>query len=160
MHFRYSTTAGIVVAASTLVAILPVAAAPSHLKRVHGDHSSFGIAPSSTTRLGSNHAGRHLAALVGDRESGLGFYALPERYRRAHVVEDHRGDAIRYAIATEAGYGYYYGIGGEEGAGGSHHHTLFNPVDGYGSPFFAGYYGSARDDDSEPGPFGGTPYKD
>jgi hypothetical protein len=100
----------------------------------------------------------HLAALVGDRESGLGFYALPRGPRADSNARraDHRGDAIRYAIASEAGHGFYDGVGGEI-YGDRHHHGIFNPVDGYGTPFFAGYYGPAGDPDAERGPFG-NPY--
>ena len=133
-------------------------AVASPATQAHRHHTIFGSAPERSNPKGARE-GTHLSALVGDRESGLGFHALPNHLRPIHPV-DRRGDAIRYAIATEAGYGYYYGIGGDEGFRGGHHHALFNPVDGYGSPFFAGYYGSARDDDSEPGPIGGTPYKD
>ncbi len=101
----------------------------------------------------------HLVNLVGDRESGLGFYALPGRFR-VHGQPGREpggapGDAIRYAVATEAGTHYYSTAGdyGRERSG----RTLFNPVDGYGSPFFAGYYGPAGDPDEERGPFG-RPY--
>ncbi len=97
----------------------------------------------------------HLVTLSGDRASGLGFYPLPPRFRNDPEWRGggHRGDAIRYAIASEAGTGLYDGIGGAI-YGERHHHGLFNPVDGYGTPFFAGYYGPAGDPDDDRGPFG------
>jgi hypothetical protein len=97
-----------------------------------------------------------LAALVGDRESGLGFYPPAGRYY--HYPHDWRQrNAVRDAIASEAVYGSY-GIGGGY-PGERHAHDMFNPVDGYGSPFFAGYYGPAGDPDEERGPFGNA-YRD
>ena len=99
------------------------------------------------------HHGTGLVTLVGDRESGLGFYPLPSQYRGRGRVADRRGDAIRYAVGAEMGNGYFYGLGGED-YGERHHHAVFNPVDGYGTPFFAGYYGPAGDPDADRGPFG------
>ena len=77
--------------------------------------------------------------LVGDSYSGLGFYPLPRAYRAAATrYGEHRiaTNAIRYAVASQAletpfffpagGNGYRYGV--------------FNPNDGVGTPFFAGYY--------------------
>ena len=105
---------------------------------------------------GRVHGRSGLVALVGDRESGLGFYPLPRQYRTEGAPRDRRGDAIRYAVATEAGTSYYYGQGGD-GFADRRGRTLFNPVDGYGTPFFAGYYGPAGDPDEDRGPFG-KPY--
>jgi hypothetical protein len=110
----------------------------------------------SRRHMAFHHHRTGLVNLVGNRESGLGFYDLPPQFRNHPPVRDRRGDAIRYAVATSAGTNYYYGYccgGFSEG----HHHTVFNPVDGYGSPFFAGYYGPAGDPDEERGPFG-NPY--
>jgi hypothetical protein len=98
-------------------------------------------------------------ALVGDPDSGLGFYPLPIRYRIGawrYRVRHRRppwqnpvlfaiaADAVRYNDWIPADRGYHYGV--------------FNPVDGVGRPFFGGYYGHA-DDDDEPPPFPfGRPY--
>jgi hypothetical protein len=94
-------------------------------------------------------------ALVGDPDSGLGFYPLPIRYligawryRVRHqrppwqnpVLFAIAADAVRYNYWVPANQGYRYGI--------------FNPVDGVGTPFFGGYYGHADDDEEPPFPFG------
>jgi hypothetical protein len=121
------------------------------------------------------HGGRHLyglrahgvfggrrtrfVALVGDPDSGLGFYALPIHYRigawryrlrnrrppwQNPVLFAIAADAVRYNDWIPANQGYRYGV--------------FNPVDGVGTPFFGGYYGPAGDDDAlPPFPFG-RPY--
>jgi hypothetical protein len=98
------------------------------------------------------------AALVGDPDSGLGFYPLPTRYRigawRYHlrnrrppwqnpVLFAISADAARYNYWVPANEGYRFGV--------------FNPVDGVGTPFFGGYYGHADDDEELPFPFG-RPY--
>jgi len=111
--------------------------------------------------------GRGYAALVGDSESGLGFYPLPERYRQGaaryrynHYVRHYYGpygygnavqqavlfDAIRnpsFAPASAVN-GYRYGV--------------FDPIDGVGTPFFAGYYSAGTRDASDgPEPIFGNP---
>jgi hypothetical protein len=121
----------------------------------------------STRRAARGHrahwvSGRHrshYAALVGDPGSGLGFYPLPTqyrigawRYRQRHqrppwdnpVLFAIMADAVRYDYAwVPANQGYRYGV--------------FDPVEGVGTPFFGGYYGSAGDDEERPFPFG-RPY--
>ena len=113
-------------------------------------------AASSQVRRGH---GRGYAALVGDPGTGLGFYDLPMpvrvgawRYRMAHarpywqnpVRSAVAADALRYPDWVVAQNGYHYGV--------------FDPIEGYGSPFFAGYYGPAGDDDEPPPPPFGRPY--
>jgi hypothetical protein len=83
----------------------------------------------------------HFADLVGDPESGYGFYPLPLeyrigawRYRLRHprawwenpVYFAVAADAARYNDWIPADQGYRYGV--------------FNPIDGVGTPFFGGYY--------------------
>ena len=55
----------------------------------------------------SRSHGRGFVNLVGDRDSGLGFYALPRQYRSAGAERGRPGDAIRYAGATQAGTSDY-----------------------------------------------------
>ncbi|MDQ6702501.1 MAG: hypothetical protein M3Z96_05040 [Pseudomonadota bacterium] len=100
----------------------------------------------------------HFVELVGDPDSGLGFYPLQVRYRigawRYHlrnrrppwqnpVLFAIAADAVRYNDWIPGNRDYVYGV--------------FNPYDGVGSPFFGGYYGPAGDDDERPFPFG-RPY--
>ena len=133
-------------------AVLPVKQAQAAL--LGPRHFRLGYAKHGDANPRGPRRGK-LTALVGDRESGLGFYSLPARFRTRIEPDRRPGEAIRYAVATEAGtasYGLYGGYGrGRFGRG------VFNPVDGYGSPFFAGYYGPAGDPDDERGPFG-NPY--
>jgi hypothetical protein len=86
------------------------------------------------------------AALVGDPESGLGFYPLPMRYRigawryrlrnprpywQNPVLSAMAADAVRCNAWIPADRGYVCGV--------------YNPIDGVGTPFFAGYYGPVGD---------------
>ena len=107
--------------------------------------------------------GTHYTDLVGDRASGLGFYPLPANIRagaaRYRFVHQYRGpygygnpvqqatidDAARYNYwlpPTSAVNGYRYGV--------------FDPIEGVGTPFFAGYYsqGDRDDGDDDDQPFG------
>ncbi len=113
------------------------------------------------------YAGRGYAALVGDSESGLGFYPLPERYREGAARYRYNnsgrryfglygyGNAVQQAVLfdaisnpsfapTSAVNGYRYGV--------------FDPIDGVGTPFFAGYYSAGTRDASDgPEPIFGNP---
>ena len=86
----------------------------------------------------SRYGHGHLVDLVGDDYSGLGFYPLPRQYRDAATrYGQHRiaTNAIRYAVASQAvETGYFFPAGDDYRFG------VFNPNDGVGSPFFAGYY--------------------
>jgi len=81
------------------------------------------------------------ADLVGDPDSGYGFYPLPPeiqmgaaRYRSVHrrfwwqnpVVAAMAADAVRNPCWIPANQAYRCGV--------------YNPIDGVGTPFFAGYY--------------------
>ncbi len=102
----------------------------------------------------------HYTALVGDPGGGLGFYPLPYQYRvgawRYHmrnwrppwdnpVIQAAQAQAVRY-------YGW-----GDPTPADSYRYGVYNPIDGVGSPFFAGFYGPAGDEDEPSFPFG-TPY--
>jgi hypothetical protein len=102
------------------------------------------------------------ADLVGDSESGLGFYQLPEpyragaeRYRWTHRPYGPYGNPVQQAVIddavrtgaftpTSAVNGYRYGV--------------YDPIDGVGTPFFAGYYSAGTRDASDgPEPIFGNP---
>ncbi len=111
-------------------------------------------------RLGRGH-GTGYADLVGDPDSGLGFYPLPIRYRigawRYRVMHPRPpwDNPVIYAIAADAARYDYWTPVADQG----YRYGVFNPYDGVGTPFFGGYYGPAGDDDEPPpAPFG-RPYR-
>jgi hypothetical protein len=158
MRFRNPKTALAIIAAFALAGAAPLQAsehrsgAAGH--RVHG-HAvlsgpavlyAHGRAPRGRARVG------HFAELVGDPDSGAGFYPLPWVYRvgawRAHQRQAFNSyNAIRFAIMSQAMYSYVFPYNDNRPG-------VFNPYDGYGTPFFAGYYGPAGDPGAERGPFG------
>ncbi|WP_139223626.1 hypothetical protein [Methylocapsa palsarum] len=79
--------------------------------------------------------------LSQDSASGAGFYPLPPQYRngalqtRQRRALEYANNPIRSAIASEE-IGYDF----DEGYAFGHGHGVFDPDDGYGTPFFAGYY--------------------
>jgi hypothetical protein len=79
--------------------------------------------------------------LSQDSASGAGFYPLPQQYRNGALQTRQRralqyaNNPIRAAIASEE-IGYDF----DEGYAFGHGHGVFDPDDGYGTPFFAGYY--------------------
>lgn len=80
----------------------------------------------------------HLVDLTGDAYSGLGFYPLPRAYRAAaarYGAYRTATNPIRFAVASQAiETGYTFPAGNDYRFG------VFNPNDGVGTPFFAGYY--------------------
>lgn len=129
--------------------------APARRAAQRGAHISFGVPARGVWR---GH-GTGFADLVGDPESGLGFYPLPVRYRigaRRYRLSHQRppwqnpiyfammADAARYTYWLPANREYAYGI--------------YNPYDGVGTPFFPGYYGPVGDDGEER-PLSGRPYR-
>jgi hypothetical protein len=97
----------------------------------------------------------HFADLVGDPDSGVGFYPLPWVYRvgawRAHQRQAYNSySAVRFAIMSQAMYSYAFPYN-------DNRPSVYNPFDGYGTPFFAGYYGPG-DLNAESGLFG-RPYR-
>ncbi len=164
MRFRKIESALAIIAALALLFGAPeVASATSkHADAHHHKHLSANSASGRVRgRITANRHTTGFAALVGDRSSGLGFYPLPWQYRvgawrarQRQAMESYY--AVHSAVAADAtGYDYLFPGGG--GYGLTHHHGVFNPVDGYGSPFFAGYYGPAGPPDEDPGPLG-RPY--
>ncbi|HXW71233.1 MAG TPA: hypothetical protein VEK34_07335 [Methylocella sp.] len=83
----------------------------------------------------------HVIDLVGDEDSGWGFYPLPVRYRigaaRYHArPRPYWQNPVLFAIAADAAR-YDYLVPGAD----DYRYGVFNPFDGVGSPFFGGYYG-------------------
>jgi hypothetical protein len=128
-------------------------------RSLHHTHARVGgpaisYAHGRPVRIGGR--GGRYADLVGDPDSGLGFYPLPWAYRvgawraRERRAFEARND-IGFAIASTAIYNnaWPYGYGTHRG--------VFNPYDGYGTPFFAGWYGPG-DPNAEDGPLG-RPYR-
>jgi hypothetical protein len=122
-----------------------------------GKSGHIGFTPGAGRAYGHGNAD-----LVGDSESGLGFYPLPERYRlgaeryrQTHRLYGPYGNPVQQAVIddavgtrawapTSAVNGYRYGV--------------FDPVEGVGTPFFAGYYSAGtRDADDGPEPVFGNP---
>ncbi|WP_156898129.1 hypothetical protein [Methylocapsa acidiphila] len=111
-------------------------------------------------RLTAARGPSHFAPLFGDRASGAGFYPLPLgvriaawRYRQRRAMQ--RAQDIGIAVASTAVYSNWafpFNYGENFG----HHHGVFNPNDGVGTPFFAGYYGGGDDEDDDPPPFSGA----
>jgi hypothetical protein len=110
-----------------------------------------------THRVLRGRTGRFVV-LVGDPDSGLGFYPLPIKYRigawryRVRHQRPPWQNPVLFAIAADAAR-YNYWVPANEG----YRYGVFDPVEGVGTPFFGGYYGHADDDEEPPFPFG-RPY--
>lgn len=153
---RFLLTAAFVGGAALALAA-PASAAPRHHAR-----STTSEAGVSYDRSGqSSHSGYQ--TLVSDGPgTGFGFHRLPGGYRVAAAAArerhaDSQRAAIHSAIADDAveSYGAFggglYGSNGI-GRGGYGNRGVFSYPDGYGSPYFAGYYGPG--DGADLGPLG------
>ena len=134
----------------------PASAAPRHHRH--------GASEAGVSYEHSGHASRSgYQTLVSDGPgTGFGFHRLPGGYRvDAAAAQARHNDsqraAIHSAIADDAveSYGAFgdslYGDNGI-GRGGYGHRGVFSYPDGYGSPYFAGYYGPG--DGADLGPLG------
>lgn len=160
MHRGWKT--GILAVAATFACaaggMAPAAAKSIHHRHLTGMHHGY----VGSMQPGAVYSSRgHYAALVGDPGGGAGFYPLPYQYRvgawRYHmrtwcpeenpVIAAAQDQAVRY-------YGW-----GDPTPADSYHYGVYNPIDGVGSPFFAGYYGPAGDDEDNDSSFPfGRPY--
>ncbi|HMF05956.1 MAG TPA: hypothetical protein VKE72_02960 [Methylocella sp.] len=101
-----------------------------------------GIVYAGRVRWAPQVRGLGYVNLVGDPESGLGFYALPLKYRigawryRASHRHPWWHNPVLFAIGADAAR-YNYWIPGNH----DYAYGVFNPYDGVGTPFFGGYYG-------------------
>ena len=139
--------------AAALVALAfaaPASAAPRHQARR--------TAAAGVSYDHGGHARRSgYQALVSDGPgTGFGFHRLPVGARVAATVSrDRQAAAVRSAVIDDAveSYGPFGdGLAGEDGigAGGYGHRGVFSYPDGYGSPYFAGYYGPGEGADYGP----------
>jgi hypothetical protein len=150
-----------VLAITLALACASAGAAQAASKIHHHRHTAYG-GYVGAMQPGAVYTSRgHYTALVGDPGGGVGFYPLPYQYRVG---------AWRYRMSTpplppwinpnpviaaaQAQSVRYYGWG-DPTAADSYRYGVYNPIDGVGSPFFAGYYGPAGDEDDDSGfPFG------
>jgi hypothetical protein len=118
-------------------------------------HVAAGVSYAPYTHHGVRHSGSQ--RLVSDGPgTGFGFNHSPLPYRVG--AWNHRmrqAEATHEAVDIDAATsGGYYGFPGDSvyGAGRRAAYGVFNGADGYGSPYFAGWYGPA--DGTDYGPFG------
>lgn len=146
-----------VAGAACLALALPAAAAPRH-------HARHATAAAGVSFDHGGHAARSgYQTLVSDGPgTGFGFHRLPGGARVAAAAArgrrtDRQEAALHSAIIDDAveSYGPFGdGLAGDEGLGraGYGNRGVFSYPDGYGSPYFAGYYG--RGDGADYGPLG------
>jgi hypothetical protein len=89
----------------------------------------------------------------------LGFHQLPPRYRiGARIARNRQVAALHETVETDAltSGGFRSGFLGDDVAASVPYsnYGVFSGADGYGSPFFAGYYGPG--DGADLGPLGHT----
>ena len=143
--------------ASAAVACMSCAAPAAAAKRLH--HRT-----AYTSGVSYDHVPRHSGyqALVSDGVgTGFGFHRLPAPYRFAAAVHrDRQSAAVRSAVITDAlthgGGPYGNALPGDSvyGFGSRATYGVFSGSDGYGSPYFAGWYGPGGGADL--GPLGHT----
>jgi len=164
---RKAFRTGLAVAALLSVGTLP-AAAQTHHKRHHvvahgyGHHVRHGGASIGYLPMGASGRGAGYKELVGDPDSGVGFYPLPTRYRIGAYRYHQRGDGVpRYIrngvlyamMADQARYWYWNATPTVD----AYKYGVYDPYDGVGTPYSAGYYGPAGTSDEPSFPFG-DPY--
>lgn len=144
---RRSWTASILAIVTVLASVSGADARATSQPKAAPIHEGNTVHPRTTIRghvayaPASTRHKAHFIDLVGDPDSGYGFYPLPVqyrigawRYRQRYQVPPWlnplystiAADAIRTPGWIPANAGYRYGV--------------FNPIDGVGTPFFAGYY--------------------
>jgi len=159
-HMRNSLKAAVLTVAALAIAV-PALSVSAQAETTQ--HKTAKSAPKVSSKA-SSHGARlgfapahkpHYAALVGDPQSGLGFYDLPLKDRIGAARYHWRNqrppwaNPLRQAVLAdslrspsnwvpEAQTDYRYGV--------------FSPYDGVGTPFFGGYYsgGSQDHDDGQP----------
>ena len=138
------------------VAAVGLAAAPASAAS-HHRHGVAGVSFSHAVRgdEGARHGGGQRLVSDGPGTS-FGFHHAPAAFRvGAWRQRNRQADATHEAVDDDAlTSGGYYGFPGDSvyGAGNRAAYGVFNGADGYGSPYFAGFYGPA--DGTDYGPFG------
>jgi hypothetical protein len=155
MRFLKPNTALAIIAALVVFSAAPLHASEHRTAHRHAVIRGSNVVYAHGRILHGGARGGHFAELVGDPDSGMGFYPLPWVYRvgawraRQRQAINAYND-IRFAIMSQAIYSYVFPYNDNRPG-------VFNPYDGYGTPFFAGYYGPG-DPAAAPGPFG-RPYR-
>ena len=137
-------------------ALLLALGAPTQAATRHHHRYRTGVSYDRSAR----DAGRQ--ALVSDGPgTGFGFHRNPLPYRVGALVHrDRQAAAVRSAVIDDAisqGNGPYgVGLPGDSvyGYGNGATYGVFSGADGYGSPYFAGFYGPG--DGADLGPLGHT----
>ena len=140
--------------ASAAAAVLAFAAPAAAASRHHHRSFASGVSYDHVARQGGSQA------LVSDGPgTGFGFHSLPTPYRVAGAIHrDRQSGAVRSAVITDAlthgGGPYGDALPGDSvyGYGNGATYGVFSGADGYGSPYFAGYYGPG--DGADLGPLG------
>jgi hypothetical protein len=152
MHWGFKALA---IVAAFACASPAAAHEPSHKASHHRYAMSVG-----RMRPGSVYTSRgHYVALIGDPGSGLGFYQLPLQYRigawRYRVRNAPPPWEVPPVIAAAQAQAVRYYSWGDPTPASAYHYGVYNPIEGVGTPFFAGYYGPADEtDDDSSFPFG------
>lgn len=148
---------------------LPAAAQTHHRThhaahvRHYGAHAHFHGGSIGYLPPGASGRGEGYKELVGDPDSGVGFYPLPTRYRiaayryhqREAAIPPYLRNGVLYAMmADQARYWYWNPTPVD-----SYKYGVYDPFEGVGTPYFAGYYGPAGDSDEPSFPFG-QPYSE
>ena len=142
------------------ITIAGMAAGGSAASAASAHHSAkrgqFGVQFAQRGAHRTGHAGYQ--RLVSDGPgTGFGFHHDPLPYRVGALRQRYRqANATHQAVIDDAltSGDYYSGLPGDSVYGEGNHgaYGVFNGADGYGTPYFAGYYGPASGTDY--GPFG------
>ena len=137
-------TLALIIGAGCVAASAGAAGAATSIHPVRPHHGGVHFARGRMPKVAA-HEGYQ--ALVSDGPgSGFGFHHVPYPLHVAAVnARERQAAAVRSAVTTDAltqgfnGYGFSRDSVYAEGNHGSY--GVFNGADGYGSPYFAGYYG-------------------
>ena len=122
---------------------MPLQAKPAHHHAAHhaGVHFAHGASHGGYQNLVSDGPG-----------TSFGFHRDPAPYRIGAARQRYRqANAVHQAVDDDAlTSGGYYGFPGDSvyGEGNEGARGVFNGADGYGSPYFAGFYGPAGGTDN------------